>query len=1028
MANPAQSENFPLVHVQGAWSTGAIGQEAGSLSVSSAYWTMDDATNSIMDATTLLGPIPPVVTQIPALWATGVLHPTWDSSTTYAIGDVVQKLGVFYVALAVTTNEDPPATPTVWGVITPDWGDISHLVTGMDFSQGSQYEVSGPEAGNAKVVCVDVQEQLQPSNPTSPFNTSPNALVPYRPLAIHAIWPNPEAPSFTGPANIINDVNQWHDVTPLDTTTSNFETTLGQWEVQNNPPLWDSGKTYPVGVVVKSGALHYVSIAESTGQDPATSPTFWTLTTRAFFLTRVTTPTRSGGGAMSQTSLIPTGSAATLLVPTVPGETFTASIYTNNPSINGALQTSLTVVNGQGQELGVDTTTTLDAWVRLEVTFVATSWASQLQIAGAFTTTSSAVYWDDVQLEYGATAGVYTDTEGLGMYPQFFGYVERYPTRWESDGFQGWTDLEAVDAISMSSRTFLFDGIQSQIISDLQNYYPNPVQGNKAMPSFYWPLDDGVSPEQMVTLRQQGQPVSQSAYAPTNTVLSGQAPLSLLTLGVPGANTTVSTNTASPMLDSVNTSSWSSTGSGNNVGYYMHTDIATDTWVCAGDTTPTTPTIGAIVAFNAPDNMIVWHAADLARNAYIQFRLNARHPQINWSDGVNTGTAQYAVNMDDGFYRLWTVVMPTGVGVPRLYLNGGEVPLTVPVPTPLNYAGFSPTSFDIGQSPRANIIGAQEPPMDGAISNVWIGPEIDSLEVFKCMADLVEESTPARIARLGGYGFQFGRAIALRSPDAGSESVAIGTLQGLDKKPLTTALYEIADTNVGQMYADRSGGIRIVSNVELLTEQQRASFGEDVQGGEIPYLGDIKYSLDPQFIYNVATATQRPSLYGFTQASVWQPGPTPKIGGAGAKVTGTSVESLSNYMENDLVTEIIPADASQCNTWVTEKLLRFSQPINRLESLKVEALSHPAALPTALGLGLWTKVDVTRRMANNVTITGPQLITKASVSVQWGASGGQWLVDYQMSDFSMLTPDPGSIRWHMGITTESIMGVSTILG
>jgi len=1004
------SPNFPLVSIQAAFSTGAIGQDSASLTTpTSPGWTMNDAVYSIMDATTVLGPTAAGSTvTLPSSWAIGNVYPAWSSLATYAVGGMVTHAGQVWYAVADSLNVIPSANVSEWVLVSPDWADITQVVTGMDFSQGSQYEVSGPETGSAKLTCVDVPENLQPGNPSSPYNSGNNKLVPYRPMAIHAMWPNPAAPAvgdpdYAGPYNIVNDVNALHPVTPLSTSASNFEgltPPLGEWAAQN-------------------AASPDVELSQST------------------------THVRTGTFSMQILAQVGAPGTATLLIPTVPGDTFTASVYVYNPSVGGATSVGLEVVSGNGTSLGSASTAVKNAFTRVTVTFEAVSWASQLRIESVFTTAGAAVWADDVQVEWGALAGAYTDTDGQGMYPQFFGYAERYPTRWESSGFQGWTDMECVDAISMSSRTFLFDALQNQIMAELMDYYPNPAGGNLKMPSFYWPLDDGVTPQQQFYLQSQVQPVAQSAYAPTRTADSGQLPLYQRTLGVPPpgippAGAWIGTDAASQLIDSVSSGNFNSGAGASGVGYYMHTDIAADTWNIDISGTPTviTPAVGCVVA--APNsvpgqNGIIWHAADVARGAYVQLRINNKKITMDWDDGAGqVGTGAFATppgigsDMTDGYSRLWQVEMPTGTGVPRLLQNGIELPLT-PAPTPATFAGFSPTVLDIGQSPQATG-GRAEPQFTGQISNLYIGPAIDSRQVFLAMADLAEESTPDRIARLANYGFQFGRSIAIKPPAAGVESVDVGTLQGLDKKTLTAALTEVADTNIGTLFADRSGGIEIVSLWNLIVKPLVATFGEDTVAGEIPYLGDIKYSMDPQFIYNMVTATQRASLNRTTNALIWQPTVNPpNTGGEGAKVTGTNLASLNAYMENDLVTEIIPKDASFCNVWVTQKLLQFSDALNRIDSMQVEALSHPAALPTVLGTPLYSKVQVTRRMGNNVTMSTPNLITKASVRVEWGASGGQWLVDYQLADFSKLQPAPGDVCWYMEDPVASIMGVTTVL-
>lgn len=100
----------------------------------------------------------------------------------------------------------PPNAP---GANAVDINTGSVAVTDISVKRGRQYELDKVQAGTAKLTISDRDEQLNPSNTASPWNSAGRALKPYRPIQIQATWNGATYNVYTG--YIERFPMQWED-------------------------------------------------------------------------------------------------------------------------------------------------------------------------------------------------------------------------------------------------------------------------------------------------------------------------------------------------------------------------------------------------------------------------------------------------------------------------------------------------------------------------------------------------------------------------------------------------------------------------------------------------------------------------------------------------------------------------------------------------------------------------------------------------------------------------------------------------
>lgn len=312
-------------------------------------------------------------------------------------------------------------------------------VTQLSTIRGRQYEQGRCEAGTASVKVLDPQEQLNPRNTSSVFNTGGRSILPYRGVQIPVLWP-----VGAGTGNILNSgVRAAYD--------PGFESSAG-----SNPGSWaPAGGTT---TCVASTAQHFQG-------------------------SKSMLVTQSAAGA---------GFGAVVTLQHVPRFTYVFSCYVY-PTGGCSVQIQITL--GDGSTVSSSTASTQNAWTRLQVSWLAVDTFETVTVYGTGTSTPT-WYLDAYQLEWGSAASAFT-TSGPTQYNIYTGFVERWPQTWTDNGFRGVRPLECVDAFGPLSRAIVHQSYMSTISADAPALFlpltDKTGPGEFTIGGKYWGIDNSPS-------------------------------------------------------------------------------------------------------------------------------------------------------------------------------------------------------------------------------------------------------------------------------------------------------------------------------------------------------------------------------------------------------------------------------------------------------------------------------------------------------------------------------------------------------
>jgi hypothetical protein len=184
-----------------------------------------------------------------------------------------------------------------------------------------------------------------------------------------------------------------------------------------------------------------------------------------------------------------------------------------------------------------------------------------------------------------------------------------------------------------------------------------------------------------------------------------------------------------------------------------------------------------------------------------------------------------------------------------------------------------------------------------------------------------------------------------RSQIIGSDAFLGGvTMNG--RSPLDV-LQESADTEVGQFAIDRNGVPTLYGQLwRWIQNSPRATFGENVSAGEIPYQADITFEQDPAHLFNDIQVTCDGSS-DLTDANSLQ--------------ESQDATSQANYFPQTLQKTTNPQVVQGGKNVADYLLSQFKDPHTRLAGLNVECASNPNALSALMTLNFADLVMVNRR-------------------------------------------------------------------
>lgn len=835
---------------------------------------------------------------------------------------------------------------------TPSWTDLTtSLRTLQQYARGRQYELGTTLTASPIVGLRDVSETINPDNTGSALY---GQILPYRGALLMGTWPNPSA------GNLIN---------------------TGAWRVAMDPGF----ESYGLGVVLP-----------------------W-MTAVGGVVATVTTATPHAG-TKDYTWAVANGATVQGVqwtVYTMPGTQYTVSAYVQQASAS---------TQGIYADGSVGTTTvTTGAYVRLTKTFTATQPTTVLAVLTSGTAVAGTVNLDDIQLEEGAAASVFTTT-GSVVYPIFKNYAERYTRTWDSQGFEGKVEIPCVDGFAALAAT--------QIYSE----YREAVTG--LLPDFYWPLDDPSGTTQWLEQSGNNGPPMVAVAAKYGPGAGVTAAASIAIVGDAGATGVNFPANASP---NSTTEAMTILACGNipgilpGVGQIAWPSNITPTWSasvsCWMTGTPTAATIaGDLVVPNwgtksgpqtnplalifgglsAPGNPIATYQVILSAGG-LPVGCAAVAGGVNVGDGkphhmvgtvtqdvTNTTTKVYA----DGVLVATQTLTTAGLGGPIAHqadgiMLGGTIDKA-------GQAAGSPSGTVAHVALWSRALSA------GEVTTLWTAGGLG----------YSGETSGTRIGRhlaLGDY-------TAPTRISAGSTTMGPPTYQGsidlyTDSQNTTTA-------EGGCMWMAPDGAYVFEGRQDRwLRLTPSYTLGENVAGGELPYNGGIEYDYDPQFLFANVSWSRNGGATGVG-------GTTAEIATARKRFFGRTFGPQGS----DFATDQQAADAANWTFYT------HNRPITRINAIVLDPASNPVLWPFCLSVEIGQRIRVIRRpkAANagaGITITQDFFVENvAHDGVDLDA--GTWWTILLLSPVGTVTNQAGMTLqpWIIEDATLGVLDSTTVLG
>lgn len=738
-----------------------------------------------------------------------------------------------------------------------------------------------------------------------------------------------------------------------------------------------TGAYQPISVsfTAVAGQSLYFAVTAATGGFPATffiagircvglSPG-WTLGGSATM--RVTTTLVGGAhsGIYALSCGVSSGAdTATVQVPTAPGVVYTMSAWLN--AQGGGSVGRMTIGAASVS------TSTVNAWQRLSLTFTATDALTAVTITAPAGTYPVSVYIDDIQLEVADTASAFTTT-GPVFYPIYTGYIERYPLKWDMAGTRGIRPLTCVDALSILSRAQITQSYRATILAD--------------KPAVYIPYDDQSMP-QAVQLPMGGAPFLGYQNLGTQATVNFQGDTFLDGTSVVSVS---QPNSDPPTFGDPSQITYLGTRGGTLMMNPQAFTIEVWAKIDAGE-----PYFGAgSVPFDEPINVEPFGPAfGIGWVTFLGGVLGWTYqdPNGNSVDGPLPGPFS---GFPDGQWHYFAIKLFGGNRLTAVVddVVGGVATISPSTAVALN--NFYVDAQAYFGDPVTTIAVANLACYPYALSNGQM------LEHFNRGNGFLNEVSGARVNRIlsqywGGLA-KVAPGMRKMAPDNASGGNDYNTRFMLD------VLQEIQETERGLIYTNAAGVVVFEDSTSRYVNNAGGSrwvFGENPAGAspvEYPY-EDLQEDFDPTYTFSQTNLT-RPGNQDFAPL----PNPLPTNPPYGQRVLTQEVGVNDDF---DLV---------QASTFY---LKRYGSPAIRVDTLTLNPAANPALWPVVLSLEISQRITVKRRTSAGLVTTADYYIEQISHAIN--GDDGSWTVQLQCS------PVFNDSAWILGDPTLGVLGSTTI--
>lgn len=655
--------------------------------------------------------------------------------------------------------------------------------------------------------------------------------------------------------------------------------------------------------------------------------------------------------------------------PTGPGLTYTLSAYVY---LAGAATVTLRLTDAAGVTHSASTSVTT-TWTRLVVTW---DCVDTLETAQIYSSTTTGFYIDAVALHFGSTAQTF-GTTGPTLYALFTGYVERWPTLYDSAGFRALKPLVAVDALAIMAQTEISQSYVTEVLADV--------------PGAYIPYDN-------------------TAAANSGNLIYGTKAI-FVPFTFPSATGSVQwagdqlPDGANAMVLQQN-NAFNPSGRGHVIGTYPHEQQTTfDTQAVGGSLLNTGFTVecwarfstGVALFMQLLQSLTGGYSNELGYGAsasqhHLEMQTGAGRLGFRFTDASGfttflTPPGPVLNGYPDGEWHYYAITGWNNAGAPALAFTYDDVEFTVtPAASTVTYYGYTnlhhEASTDYGDQQTQISIARM------AVYSRDITAARRQVHYQRCVGYLGEVSG-TRVVRLLNTYWGGPQLVA-----GGSASLAPD--HDYDTRALLEVLQEIQDTERGLVYARRDGTVVYESRTtRYLSTAAVATFGENTAGGELPYV-DYASDHDPTYVYSQVNLT-RPGNASYAPQS--------------------NATALARYGQRILTQDVKVTSDADLQEAAVFYLNRYAQPKTRVSKLTLDPSANPTLWPVTLGAEISQRVTVTRR-GPALTTTGDHYLERISHRVDPGSGG--WQVDLQTSP--VFVP----VSWVLGDSTYGVLGTTTV--
>ncbi len=549
-------------------------------------------------------------------------------------------------------------------------------------------------------------------------------------------------------------------------------------------------------------------------------------------------------------------------------------------------------------------------------------------------------------------------------YSLVYGYVERWPQRW--DQHKAWVDAVVVDTLALLDPKTFRSCYDEEILAD--------------SPIAYYPLSEEAGAQtfgSIATTQQPNAPVVKSKYGAA-TVTAGEPTIvptdPAACVSFAGANGVAKIGSVIQLA---------AIGHGPYTVNQAGTGWSVELWFQAAAPITDPGKLWTQVAANVGTGVLNNGAVRLNTNGTLQ---------VGPVD--SGGTTPTSPRYDDGKpHHVVFGFAADGISW-KLYVDGA---LAISGTNASTFASNSPLP---GWALIGGILtsGAQQEFL-GTGATVFVS-HVAIYSKLLTAAQALAHSTAGQSAFSGELsGARFSRLLryaAYQGPsavDTGQSQMAPAELQGLGA---TAGLQDVVTAENGNHLVAGDGTITFKQRSARYNTTAVATLGEL----ETPYLGDLVFDFDPTFLYERVEVT-RPG--GVTVAAF----DTTRQKRYGPRVLAETPQILLDLEAIDRA---------------NYQLSQYKDPKVRLPQVTLDPASNPALWPVVLGTRIGDRLTVKRRPFGAPLMTVDVFVEAISHDVDFRVGQTHWRTTY------LLSPAGTSNFWLAGDATYSIAGVTTVPG